>query len=60
MRRKWRHRPEQHKTGDAIDDDFLVTEAEMTPGVIGCLGKDQHDEMVKKMADVQIDVRNGF
>ena len=29
----------------------------MAPGVMGCLGKDQHDEMVKKMADVQIDVR---
>ena len=54
MRGDRRHGPEQHKACHAKDDDILISKAEMPPGVISRLGKDQHDEMVQKVADVQI------
>jgi hypothetical protein len=28
----------------------------MTPSIIGGLGKNKHDKMVKKMADIDIDI----
>ena len=52
------HASKQHKAAHPIDHDFLIAEAEIPAGIIGRLGKDQHDKMVKKMADIQIEIRN--
>ena len=52
--------PEEDKSQRTVADDLLIAQTKITPCIISRLGKDKHDKMIEKMANIDKHIMHSF